>query len=231
MSGQFEFSPRQRAEVIKEFRSEKGIVSLARIVQDYRDARRQRVPPATIRDALEDTLVQARKLRRAVSRLARTATADAAWIIDPLDTCISYADALLKYRYPARLRPGRLPHVPEIQLVQATAALWAAVHHVQPGRGHGPFSRLIAKLLRYSGVPGARSKYVEELVAEALPARLRVDMAGPDYPFTPLGEEDSLTPLQQAAEDLFRRVDHVARGNPKLTVFMPCATGEKPDEL
>ena len=226
MSTPFTFSHRQRLEIVKELGGERGVVSLEGLVQRYREQCAARVPPATIRDQLKETHAHARRLQRTVRRLARLTQGQAEWLLEPLEAYESYAAALLKYRFPRRLRPGRQPHIAEIQLVQAAASLWETVRGRAPGRGRGPFSRLVGKLLRYSEVPGARTSYPEELVAEALPARLSIGMRGPGCPFRPLGEEEGLSAAQRAAERFFQRVDFVVRGKPTLTVF-PSGKGGK----
>jgi len=228
MTAQFEFSRRQKAEIIKELGTDRGISHLEGFIQEYRQKCRNKITPAEIRSQLRDTLKLARRLRRQIASLSRVTKSHAEWVVDPLLAYESYTDALLAYRFPGPLKRGRLRGIPTTQLIQATATLWEEVRGKRPGRGRGPFTRLIGKMLRYSGVPGARTSYIEELVVDALPVRLSLPVAGPKYPFTPLEEFDDLSPLNRAAESYFMRVDMVIRGEPTLTLFASPDGGENP---
>lgn len=216
----FKFSPRQRTEIIKELGNEKWLRYLEEAVEDYRRRCQNRVAPAEIRDRLKDTLRLAGKLRHGVLALEQLSGASADWITEPLQEYQTNARALLDFRFKDRLKQGRLPHIPEVQMIQATAEAWRAIHGKPPGRGRGPFSRLVGKMLRYSGVPGAPTKYPEELVEEAVPFRLSLRAVGPEYPFDIWEPGEDLPPMKRAAKTLFSRIDFVSRGAPTISLIV-----------
>lgn len=219
MDQPFRFDKKQRSEAIKAFGSEKGINALEGIVQRYRNDCENQLAQGEIRDHLRDMRKHARALLRSTAFLSKKVGADAEWLTAPLKECEQYADKLLQYRFARHLKGGRPRHVAEAHLVQATSALWQAVHRKLPGRGRGPFRRLVVLMFRASGVLGAPTKYPEEIIAEVVPFRLELAIVGDDYPFASLEERDSLPALTRSAQFFFIRVLMAADGSARTTVI------------
>ncbi|MBU2503065.1 hypothetical protein KJ682_17165 [bacterium] len=214
MSDEFQFTPAQRREIVKLLPNNLVVPNLEADVAVYRTECANRIPPSEIRDYLDSVKKHAKALRKAITFLSKGHRGPNEWLIDPVREAEHYADALLKYRFSYKLKGGRLPHTPEIHLVQKVALIWEQIHGKPPGRGRGPFSKLIGRLLKYSGVEGAPTKYPHEVVAEALPPNLPIGAIGDGYPFAPIDPSFELPPLKRKAEDFFSGVLWVTNGSP-----------------
>lgn len=230
MTAEFQFSQEQRVAIAELLGTEKGIRNLEKDVRDYIYETAQRISPSEIRDLLKDAQKHSRGLIKAINALSRRHKASSSWLLEPLVECEHYATALLKYRFSRRLKPGRLPHIPEIHLVQRVALIWEDVTGKVPGRGRGPFATLIGLLFEYSGVHVNPQQYPEELVAEALPAGLSIGIVGKDYPFTLLEDSIDLPSPKREAEDFFSMVLWVANGSPTAFTMQSKPKGENQEE-
>lgn len=226
MSETFKFSPRQRAEIVKELGTSLGINCLEDMVEEYRAACMSRPSLAEVRDRLRDVRKYSRSLRRLIQILAKDGQVPADWILGPLIECESYADRVLKYRFARPLKRGRKHHRAEVELAQGMAALWDNIHGCLPGKGRGPFSRLVGKVLRYAAVPGGRTTYPEELVAEVIPHRTVLRSWDGEYPFIPISEKGPIPPLKRAADTFFQKALAAAEPPPKIYAFVPRKGGD-----
>lgn len=226
MSEAFRFSPRQRTEVAKELGTSAGLTCLEGMIEEYRVACRSRPTLAEIRDRLKNARKYSRLLRRTLQALAKDAQVSAEWILEPLGECESYADRVLKYRFARPLKRGRAHHQAEAELVQGMAAMWYHIYGHEPGKGRGPFSRLVGKALKYADVPGGRTRCPEELVAEVIPHRMTLHSWDGEYPFIPIADAGPVPPLKRAADTFFQEALAAAEPRPRIYAFVPRKGGE-----
>ena len=74
-------------------------------------------------------------------------------------------------------------------------------------------------------------KYPDELVREALPPSISVEICGPNYPFALLNEQDKLSPLALSAEHFFGHVMWVVHGSPMAVALAPRPTGKNEPKI
>jgi len=226
MDTSFHFTPRQRAEIVKVLGTDRAVPSLEQAVDVFRTECATQMTLAQMADHLLQIQKSSRVLQRSLKALAKGNRYSADWILEPLSTCEHYASALHEYRFAGRLKTGRSHHTAKIKLVQRVALYWVSIRGKAPGRGRGPFSRLVGKLLRYSEVKGAVVKYPDELVREALPQSVSVALCGPDYPFAPLLDQRNLPPMTLKAEQFFWHILWLAEGSHGFHALASKSTGK-----